>query len=181
MCVWGGIKMKDLKILEDFYLVDAGSIRFSQAHLACYRVCGQKVRVQVIVTIAPLCFSDFIHFFVASAKCHIVSLCPLSVCPSITLCFASSTCVPRNTSLVWIFSQFGTSVLNKYTCVLSIITGGSGVTKKILDPITTRLEDVQTDLRRILPSDAILCGQSLNADLLAVQVSQSRGHTDRHT
>ena len=36
--------------------------------------------------------------------------------------------------------------------------------------MTTRLEEVQKDLRQLLPPDAILIGQSLNNDLRALQV-----------
>jgi RNA exonuclease 1 len=46
----------------------------------------------------------------------------------------------------------------------------SGVTKAMLEDVTTRLEDVQRELRRILPSDAILVGQSLNSDLNAMRM-----------
>lgn len=40
----------------------------------------------------------------------------------------------------------------------------------MLKGVTTRLEDVQQELRRILPSDAILVGQSLNGDLKALKL-----------
>ena len=46
----------------------------------------------------------------------------------------------------------------------------SGITKKILQDVTTRLEDVQQVLQEILPPDAIIVGQSLNGDLHALQV-----------
>jgi hypothetical protein len=41
----------------------------------------------------------------------------------------------------------------------------------LLDPVKTRLEDVQRFLKDVLPSDAILCGQSLKGDLMAMQVN----------
>ena len=40
----------------------------------------------------------------------------------------------------------------------------------MLEDVTTRLEDVQNDLRKILPPDAILVGQSLNSDLSAMKM-----------
>ena len=40
--------------------------------------------------------------------------------------------------------------------------------------VTTRLEDVQKDLRKLLPADAILIGQSFNNDLRALQVTGGR-------
>lgn len=36
--------------------------------------------------------------------------------------------------------------------------------------VKTRLKDVQNDIRKILPPDAILVGQSLNSDLNALEV-----------
>ncbi|XP_060076075.1 RNA exonuclease 5-like isoform X2 [Ylistrum balloti] len=50
------------------------------------------------------------------------------------------------------------------------VTKYSGITKQILDPVQTRLSDVQKYLRKILPDDAILCGQSLCGDLNALQM-----------
>lgn len=46
----------------------------------------------------------------------------------------------------------------------------SGITPQILKNVTTRLEDVQRDLREIIPANAILIGQSLNFDLDALHM-----------
>jgi RNA exonuclease 1 len=43
----------------------------------------------------------------------------------------------------------------------------------MMNGVKTRLKDVQNDIRKILPPDAILVGQSLNSDLNALQVSAS--------
>ncbi|XP_052859885.1 uncharacterized protein LOC128267137 [Anopheles cruzii] len=46
----------------------------------------------------------------------------------------------------------------------------SGITEQMLHSVTQRLEDVQRDLRALLPPDAILVGHSLNSDLDAMQM-----------
>jgi len=47
----------------------------------------------------------------------------------------------------------------------------SGITRKMLKHVHTRIEDVQQRLQQLLPNDAILVGHSLNFDLDALQVS----------
>jgi len=41
----------------------------------------------------------------------------------------------------------------------------------MLCPVKTRLPDIQTRLKKMLPHDAVLVGHSLNSDLQALKVS----------
>lgn len=50
------------------------------------------------------------------------------------------------------------------------LTRYSGITKKLLNGVDVTLEDVHNKLDEILPEDAIICGQSLNSDLQALQL-----------
>ncbi|XP_019350175.1 RNA exonuclease 5 isoform X3 [Alligator mississippiensis] len=56
------------------------------------------------------------------------------------------------------------------TQILNYFTRYSGITRKILLPVKTKLADVQDKLKKLLPHDAILVGHSLNADLQALQM-----------
>jgi RNA exonuclease 1 len=57
--------------------------------------------------------------------------------------------------------------------VTNYLTQYSGITEKILKDVTTTLEDVQEALEKLLPSDAIIVGHSLNFDLAAMKVFNS--------
>lgn len=54
--------------------------------------------------------------------------------------------------------------------IVDYLTKYSGITAEMMMNVTKHLQQVQNDVQNLLPADAILVGQSLNADLHAMQM-----------
>lgn len=54
--------------------------------------------------------------------------------------------------------------------IVDYLTHFSGITPAMMKNVTKTLDEVQADVRRILPADAILVGQSLQSDLMAMRM-----------
>lgn len=54
--------------------------------------------------------------------------------------------------------------------IVDYLTAWSGITKEMMQDVTKTLQEVQEEVKNVLPPDAILVGQSLNCDLSAMKL-----------
>lgn len=95
--------------------------------------------------------------------------------PDYILVFQCLTSKGRELIRVSLVAEGGSCIMDELVKpdnkILDYLTSFSGITKKILNPITTKLQDVQQQLKMLLPPDAVLVGHSLDLDLRALKVS----------
>ncbi|KAI6175002.1 Exonuclease [Aphelenchoides bicaudatus] len=76
---------------------------------------------------------------------------------------------------VTLLNERGKTLIDTYVKpfnkILDYSTCFSGITEKALETVSIRVEDVQKAFQRLLPSDAILCGHSIEADLKAMRLA----------
>lgn len=70
----------------------------------------------------------------------------------------------------FLFQVVYESLVKPHNQITNYLTKYSGITEKMLQNVHKRIEDVQDDLIKLLPADAILVGHSLNTDLHAIKV-----------
>lgn len=62
------------------------------------------------------------------------------------------------------------TLVRPHDSIIDYMTPYSGITSEMMANVTKTLKEVQTDIRKLLPADAILVGQSLNCDMAALQM-----------
>ncbi|XP_006892768.1 PREDICTED: putative RNA exonuclease NEF-sp-like [Elephantulus edwardii] len=81
----------------------------------------------------------------------------------------------RKVTRISLVAEGGRCIMDEFvqpdSQILRSLTSFSGIKKKILDPVTTKLKDVQKQLKALLPPDAVLVGHSLNLDLRTLKMT----------
>lgn len=62
------------------------------------------------------------------------------------------------------------TLVRPYNSIIDYMTSYSGITSEMMANVTKTLKEVQADVRKLLPPDAILVGQSLNCDMIAMEM-----------
>ncbi|KAJ6644311.1 Muskelin [Pseudolycoriella hygida] len=88
------------------------------------------------------------------------------------MCFTSAGCneVTRISVVNERYESIYETLVLPKNKIVNYLTPYSGITAEMMSNVTKSLDEVQRDLQKLLPPDAILVGQSLNCDLHAMKM-----------
>ncbi|KAK6757319.1 hypothetical protein RB195_015255 [Necator americanus] len=138
---------------------------------------GQEMRTEMLLTTAEMVdnnypFPDGVHIATKERYAPVTKDSPIFALDC-EMCVTSVS--EHELTRISLIREDGSVVLDTLVKpkneITDYLTKFSGITPKLMEPVTTTLEDVQAAICAVLPPDAILCGHSLEFDLRAMQMA----------